>query len=74
VFAALPGGVTVANPTGVTASGRPFITVNVAGLPRDAPVLRVQFLIRNASLNVPSTFFLGFTVRTFAGPFDPTQV
>jgi hypothetical protein len=62
------------NASGVTASGDPFITVQVPLLSRDVPVLRVPLLLQNQGLNAPSTFFDpdGFTVRVFAGAFDPS--
>ncbi len=67
-----PPAVTVANATGFTASGRPFITVNVASLPPFAPVLRAQIQLQNPSLDAISTFFMGFRIQVFAGTFDPT--
>ena len=78
VFLNLPSNVTIANPTGFTASGKAYITVNVASLPVDNPVLRVAVDIDNSFVpapNAPSTFFGGgLDVETFAGTFDPTML
>jgi Nidogen-like len=76
VFPSLPPNVTIANPTGFTASGHPFITVNVSGLPLDLPVLRIRLNIDNSLSppNAPTTFMEGFPVQTFAGTFDPTML
>ena len=71
VFSNLPPDVQLVNPTGFTASGRPFIQINDA-LPRDFPVMRVQIQIRNDNLDAPTTFFTPFPVRVFAGAFDPS--
>jgi hypothetical protein len=73
VFTQLPPNVTLVNPTGVTAAGHPYITEDVADLPREHPVLRVAIRLRNPSLQAPSTFFVGFPTQVFAGVFDPTM-
>jgi hypothetical protein len=69
-----PPTITVVNATGVTASGHPFITINVPELPPFAPVLRVQLQLQNPSLSAPTTFFSGFPFQVFAGTFDPTML
>ncbi|MBI1913989.1 MAG: hypothetical protein HYS12_04535 [Planctomycetes bacterium] len=69
-----PSTIQVVNATGVTASGHPFITVNVPALPPFTPVLRAQILLQNPSLNAPTTFYMGFPIEVFAGAFDPTSV
>jgi hypothetical protein len=73
VFNQLPIGVQVANPTGFTASGKPYLTVPVDELPRNLPVLRIHVGLSNPSLIAPSTFNIGPSTEVFAGPFDPTQ-
>jgi hypothetical protein len=73
VFRVLPPGVTVVNPTGFTASGLPFITVQQA-LPAPGSRFRVQLRFHNPRAVHLSTFFLGFPIEVFAGPFDPTVV
>ncbi len=73
VFTQLPPGVDLVNQTGTTASGHAYITTQVDSLPRDAPVLRVAIKLRNPGLQAPSTYFVGFPVQVFAGPFDPTM-
>jgi len=69
-----PPAIRLVNASGFTSSGHPFITVNVPALPPFSPVLRVQILLRNPSLDAPSTFFQGFPVQVFAGTFDPTRL
>lgn len=73
VFNQLPIGVSVVDPTGITASGKPFITMPVNNLPRDLPALRVHIKLHNPSLVAPSTFNLGYPMEVFAGTFDPSQ-
>jgi hypothetical protein len=73
VFTGTPPGTTIVNPTGFTASGLPFITVNAAQL-QQGSALRVRIEINNPALTAPTTFFTGFpTVELIAGTFDPTQ-
>ena len=76
VFENLPSYLTILNRTGVTASGKPYITSNVSGLPAGSPVLRIEVDSSNAfapAPNSPSTFFGDeLRVETFAGTFDPT--
>jgi hypothetical protein len=72
VFPKLPKGVTLVGATGVTASGAPFITLPLASLPREGSQLRVILTFRDPLHKALATYFEGFPVRIFAGPFDPT--
>ena len=80
VFTSLPSNVTVANPTGFTASGHPYITIDVADLTQDFPALRVRLDIINglSPPDAPTTFLegalQGLRVQTIAGAFDPTML
>lgn len=75
LFPSLPSGVTLTNPTGSTASGIPFITVNFDQLPVSSPVLRVQIQISNPAFTAPTTFFGGFfPIQVIGGIFDPTAL
>lgn len=75
VFNNLPLNVQLLNATGRTATGKPFITVDVPDLPASPPVLRVPIEISNSTLDAPTTFFISeaLGVQTFAGPFNPSQ-
>jgi hypothetical protein len=73
VFPQLPPGVTLANPTGITASGHEFLTLPLS-VP--APGFRFRELLR---FHNPRHVYLGtfyrpnFPIEIFAGPFDPTM-
>ena len=72
LFTGLPPGTTLANPTGFTASGIPFITVNAGDLPPNG-VLHVSLQLNNPNLNAETTFFGGpITVQVIGPTFDPT--
>jgi hypothetical protein len=71
VFPKLPKGVTLVGATGVTASGHPFLTLPEASLAADGSELRVILSFRDPLHKALSTYFEGFPVRIFAGPFDP---
>jgi hypothetical protein len=73
VFPKLPKGVTLVGATGVTASGAPFLTLPLATLAAEGSQLRVILSFRNPLSKALSTYFEGFPVRVFAGPFDPTK-
>jgi hypothetical protein len=72
VFPKLPKGVTLVGATGVTASGAPFLTLPLASLAGKGSQLRVILTFRDPLHKALGTFFQGFPVRIFAGPFDPT--
>jgi hypothetical protein len=75
LFPNMPPGVMLSNPTGFTASGIPFITVNFGTLPLENPVLRVAIQIDNPILSAPTSFFGGFfPIRVIGGQFDPTML
>ena len=69
LFPHLPAGVTLANPSGFTASGIPFITVHFNQLTVNGPPLRVRINIHNPNLTVPTSFFLGFPIEVIGGQF-----
>jgi hypothetical protein len=74
VFNTLPTNVTLLGPTGFTASGHPYITIDVDNLPRDTPALRVPIELHNPDSDAPSTFFVHpeIGVEVFSGKFDPS--
>jgi hypothetical protein len=72
LFTGLPPGTSLANPTGFTASGIPFITVQTSDISPNG-CIRIPIEINNPNLNAETTFFLGpITVQVIAGTFDPT--
>jgi len=74
LFTGLPPGTTLANPTGFTASGIPFITVQTSAISPNG-CIRVTIELNNPNLNAETTFFLGpITVQVIAGTFDPTML
>jgi len=78
VFDNLPSNVTIANRSGVTASGLQYITVDVSGGVPLNDVLRVAVEFTNSNQpapDAPSTFFGDqIQFQTYAGTFDPTQL
>jgi hypothetical protein len=72
IFTNMPSNVQLVNATGVTASGRPFLTVDLPSLPQGAPCGRAPILLRNTGPVPTTTFEMGYQVRVFAGAFDPT--
>jgi hypothetical protein len=72
VFPKLPKGVTLVGATGVTASGAPFLTIPLATLAAEGSQLRIILTFRDPLHKALATYFQGFPVRIFAGPFDPT--
>ncbi len=74
VFTGLPAHVQLLNASGVTASGHPFLTIDVSAFPPGQPVVRAQIELLNPGKVPPTTFAEGFPVRVFSGPFDPTMV
>jgi hypothetical protein len=74
LFTGLPAGTTLANPTGFTATGIPFITVNFPQLSLNG-CFRVNVELNNPNLNAETTFFPGpIQVRIIGGMFDPTML
>jgi hypothetical protein len=73
VFTNIPSNLQLLNPTGFTASGNPFITINVTALPPNV-CARAQIQILNPTLAPTTTFERGFSARIFSGPFDPTML
>jgi len=74
LFNNLPSNIQLVNATGFTASGDPYITINVGSIPPAAPCVRAQIQLLNNS-NVPTTTFeRGYAVRVFSGTFDPTSL
>jgi hypothetical protein len=74
VFTNIPSNIQLINPTGFTASGDPFITINVAALPPNE-CARAQIQILPTPTPTPTTTFAqGFSARVFSGPFDPTML
>jgi hypothetical protein len=72
VFSGVPSNVTIENPTGYTASGKPYVTLDVTSLPQDTP-LRFAVVQTNTTLSAPTTFEIGYDVTVVAGQnFDPT--
>jgi hypothetical protein len=74
VFTSLPSNIQLVNASGFTASGNPFLTINIAALPQGQPVARAEIDVLNTS-NIPTTTFeMGFQTRVFSGTFDPTML
>jgi hypothetical protein len=73
VFTSIPSNLQLINPTGFTASGDPFITINVASLPPNT-CARAQIQLLNTTPAPTTTFAQGFSARVFSGPFDPTML
>jgi hypothetical protein len=73
VFTSLPNGVVLANATGYTSAGQPYITVseNVAFGPKNT--LRIPLVFRNPLRQPLGTFFQHSPIQVFIGAFDPTQ-
>jgi hypothetical protein len=72
VFTGLPPGVTIANPTGFTASGLPFITVPTSAISPNG-CIRITVEVNNPNLGVETSFFAGgIGIQVFGGTFDPT--
>ncbi len=74
VFKHLPRGVTLVNPSGFTASGAPFLTLTNESLLSVGSRFRVTLSFRNPHHVPLSTFYRGFLIDVFAGPFDPASV
>jgi hypothetical protein len=72
VFNQLPRGVTLANPTGFTASHVPFLVLSNKSFPQPGSRFRVILHFRNPRRASLGTFFNPFPIRVFAGAFDPT--
>jgi hypothetical protein len=73
VFPELPPGVTLVNPTGITASGHEFLTLPIS-LP--APGIRFRELLRFHNprhVNLGTFYRHNFPIEVFAGPFDQTM-
>jgi Kelch motif len=66
-FPSLPKGVTLANATGKTAAGVPFIKLTGTVAPHGAP-LRVQIDLANPLRQFLSTFFIGFPIQILVQP------
>jgi hypothetical protein len=74
LFTGLPPGTTLANPTGFTASGIPFITVQTSPI-SPGGCIRITVEFNNPNLIAETTFFGGpITVQIIAGTFDPTTL
>jgi hypothetical protein len=75
VFTNLPKGIILANATGVTASGFPFITETTPfRFPRNS-IVRIPLKFLDPGHLPLSTFFGGqFKTMVFIGPFDPTML
>jgi hypothetical protein len=74
IFVKLPKGVTLANPTGITAGGFPFITLPASSLSFKGDRLRVVLNFLNPLHRPLGSFYLGFRYVVFAGPFNPAQI
>ncbi|HKI33207.1 MAG TPA: nidogen-like domain-containing protein [Gemmataceae bacterium] len=72
VFTNLPKGIVLANQTGVTASGFPYITTGSARFPLKG-LERIPLVLKDPGRLPLSTFFGGqFQTEVFVGAFDPT--
>jgi Nidogen-like len=74
VFTNLPDDIQLANATGFTASGHPYLTVNVSSLPPGQPCARAQIQLLNPSSIPTTTFEMGYPVKVYSGQFDPTML
>jgi hypothetical protein len=72
-FTALPNDVQLLNASGTTASGHPFLTIDVSSLPPNQ-CARAQIQVFDPSSGPTTTFNENFSVRVFAGTFDPTML
>jgi hypothetical protein len=73
VFTSLPSNIQLVNATGFTASGNPYLTINVSSFPPNTPV-RAQIQLLNPANTPTTTFEMGYPVKVYAGPFDPTML
>jgi hypothetical protein len=74
VFTSIPSNIQLLNPSGFTASGNPFITLNVPALPEGQPCVRTPIQLLNKDAVPTTTFAQGFPTRVFSGTFDPTML
>ncbi len=72
VFTSLPAGVSVANQTGLTDAGHPYITVDNVLFGTQQPI-RIPVIFRNTGRRYISTFFQGLSTEEFFGNFSPSQ-
>ena len=77
VFRRLPPGVRAVKPTGYTASGDPYVTIDSTSLSQGDAVrgqFAVLFHLRNPRFRPLANLLILRSVRVFAGPFDPLAV
>jgi hypothetical protein len=74
VFTRLPPGVTLANPTGFTASGAPYVTLLGNSLSGKGDRFRTVLEFLNPEHRSLRSFFRSFKYTVLAGPFDPTTL
>jgi hypothetical protein len=74
VFTGLPSNIQLVNATGFTASGDPYLTINVPDLPQGQPCVRAQIQLLDRASVPTTTFEMGYATRVYSGSFDPTML